>query len=482
MEKELIILFCVLATIVVSVFVGIIVYKHINKKINKRNKQIVIENSKLYARLLAVNDKYHFNAPLEDKLFFDKQINSTWAEFVLQKIEENIEYYIDYIDKIKCNYIMWKNYNAEYYSINNYATIREISNLKISLKAFNKIEQELLKNNKLSKPTTDFFVCTIKTVEGVSRLIRVFSQENFEKLLDEAIEQVVIKHSRLYASILYVNNKFDFDTSIHDKIMIEEKCPSKMSFDNFDWIKHIYMQINSNVIYYTDYINKTKVNKDLWEKYKIEYKSINNFATEENIRNLKIPLDVFNKIEKGLLKKKMLKPTINFTVDFNISYSSPLGRNFYSAEKTFSQEEFEQLIVEAIETKKREELEQQQREQERIERERQKELLRQQREQERQQQRAEKAKERNLIAQLERKSKQLQKREETLNKKEEEFKTATQGHIYSTAHIVENVEHTVDDTNESTWVKLKHLKQRFDNGEITYDQYEQNRKELLYRG
>ena len=285
MEIEIIILLCVLAVAFLG-FVGFVIYKPIKQKTEKKNKQIVMENSQLYAKLCLVNNKYHFNAPLSDKLVFDKQNsddNSTWTEFVLQKIEENIEYYIDYLDKIKSNNILWKNYNIEYYSIKNYATIREISGLKISLKAFNKIERELLANNILSKPTTDFSVYALKTVEGVSRHIRLFSQDNFEKLVDQAIEQIVIKNSKLYAKILHVNQKYNFDTSIQDKIIIEEQCSSKMSFDNFDWIKHIYMQINSNITYYTDYVNKTKSNKDLFEKYKVEYKSINNFATKEDI-------------------------------------------------------------------------------------------------------------------------------------------------------------------------------------------------------
>lgn len=467
MEKEFIVLLCVLATIV-AIFIGVLAYKHFKKKTDNKNKQIVIENSKLYAKLLAVNDKYHFNTPLNDRLFFDKQnsnaVNSSWTDFILLKIEEDIGFYIDYLDKIKINNTMWRSYNAEYHSINNYATKRDISGLKISLKTFNKIERELLVNNILSKPTTGFSVYACRTVNGANIPLRIFSQEKFNKLIDQAIEQIVIKNSQLYAKILFVNQKFNFDTSITDKIVIEEQCSSKISFDNFDWIKHIYMQINANETFYSDYINKIKVNKDLWEQYKLEYASINNFATEEDVRDLKIPVNVYNTVEKSLLMKNVLTPTVNFTVDFNISYTSPLGRNFYSAEKTFSQEEFEQLIVQAFEAKKIEELE------------------RQQREQEKQRQRTERAKERNLMAQIERKNKELQKREETLNQKEEEFKSATQGHIYSNEHVNENIEHRMDDPNESIWVKLKRLKQRFDNGEITYEQYEQHRKKLLYGG
>lgn len=302
-----------------------------------------------------------------------------------------------------------------------------------------------------------------------------------KKKNDKKNKQIVLENSKIYACLLEVNRKYKFNFSLSSKISFSEQCQSKRALDSYNLLDNLLNKIIAKKNYYLDYIQKVQENHDLWHKYSIEYYSLNNYATQDDIANLKISLKTFNKIEKELFaQNKLNMPITSFTVNYVVTYTTPAGRNTYKKETSFTQKEFENLVEAAIELEEARKIEQQRLEQERIERERQQALRRQEKEQERERQRAEKAKQRSLTAQIEKKSKELQKREETLSQKEEEFKLATQGHIYSSEHIVENVDPTAENTTESTWVKLKRLKQRFDNGEITYEQYEQSRKDLLH--
>ena len=66
-----------------------------------------------------------------------------------------------------------------------------------------------------------------------------------------------------------------------------------------------------------------------------------------------------------------------------------------------------------------------------------------------------------------------------LNQKEQEFINATRDHIYTAEKIDVAKEEIIIDENLTLSQKLKLLRTKFDNGEITYEEYQSRRKGLM---
>ena len=233
--------------------------------------------------------------------------------------------------------------------------------------------------------------------------------------------------------------------------------------ESFDFDKNMQLIIEKNIPYYQSLLDKIDTNRVLWTEYADKYYALENYTSKDELLaiKLKIPYNIFLRHEKALYSKSMLTaPTRSISFHYHASYTSPAGRNSYSRDKNYSNVDIKRFINKIINQR----AEQLRREEER----RKKEI---EREETRRQKIA-------TAKQNEKKQKELLQREESLSQREKEFQDATKGHIYS-AQYTFIVERPAEIDTASTWVKLRRLKQLYDNGEITYAEYENRRKELL---
>jgi hypothetical protein len=207
-------------------------------------------------------------------------------------------------------------------------------------------------------------------------------------------------------------------------------------------------------------------NEKAYGEYKKEYLNLARYLRTEIeillMGNLPIEVETFQMLEKKIYSQKMLAaPALDFSICYNVEYTSPAGRNHYQKEERVTKEMIGKLlkIVEKEEEERREQ-------------ERQKELLKRQKEQEKAE----------IRALLKSKSK-LEQKEEDLMRREQEFQRATQGHIYAASDtpVYFETQRTAVETPKETsaWEKMKQLKNAYENGEITYQEYSQKRKQLL---
>lgn len=198
------------------------------------------------------------------------------------------------------------------------------------------------------------------------------------------------------------------------------------------------------------------------------------------------------------------KPTCSLTMSASISYTSPQGRNSYYKEARLTHYEIKEMLIDVKMEIEREEKEksyllEQKRKQklakdtDKLLQDEERQLLREKRERERREileyRERVRAEERLIKAEYtasknKRIYDKLQKQKEDLDKREQEFQLATQGHIYSLPTSLPSKtseEEVVEESDESlsAWEKMKLLKKSYENGEITYKEYNEKRKHLL---
>ncbi len=312
--------------------------------------------------------------------------------------------------------------------------------------------------------------------------------------------KIVIANSALYKKIQIINRKYLFDYSLKPVLFFSQVCKSKRGLDSFDFVKNLKKIIADNLSYYQHLIDKLRNNSKLWVAYKDEYKSIESYSTKENIKDIKLSLKIFNWHEKLLYKSSILKrPITNISVKYVATYTSPAGKNSYRLNRDFSHYQFESLLNEIVNQIK-------EKKQRRIERE---ELYSKVRKEKNMQKRESKLAEKEALygsiesreralerredrlaekeatyGSIESRERHLTKREENLSQREKEFSVATRGHIYAVLDSpapVEVVHPKIETAEESlsAWEKMKRLKKAYENGEITYEEYNEKRKHLL---
>lgn len=268
----------------------------------------------------------------------------------------------------------------------------------------------------------------------------------------------VKENSVAIKKVMKLNNEYSF--YVVQSVMKEDaSCKSKRGFENFDVQKYFNQLMDSKYMYYERRIEQTEKNKIMYVEYLKKYEEIKScFATKEQVEKLDFDFEIFNRYEKeiyeSLIKKK---PTMSFELHIYSYYTSPAGNSHYEYTYEYGYDGVKDAIMDA---KQRE-----------YEREHEEELkqIREEEKKKKQQELREKQKRLN----------QVEKREAELAIKEAEFIEATKEHIYSSnPNII--VENPVNAPKEATaWQKLKALKQSYDDGEISYEEYDIKRKELL---
>ena len=282
----------------------------------------------------------------------------------------------------------------------------------------------------------------------------------YNNLTDAKIKEktpYVKQHSEMYKNIQKINNSFTFDRKICRVHEYSEYLNSKRQFDTFNFDKWIIEKLDSNQTFFNSFKSTYEDNYSLYNKYKNEYFSIKKYRTIAELENSEVPYEIFNIIEKKLFNDSIQAPITAPTILLNISYTSSTGRNRYHDKCTYN---YSRIIGIIQDREKREQAK-------REETERIKKVIAQKKEKERR------------LRELDKLEVKLAQKEQEINKKEKEFLEATKEHIY-TADKIETPNQEIEiDENLSLTQKLKLLKEKFDNGEITYEEYQTKRKELM---
>ena len=95
-------------------------------------------------------------------------------------------------------------------------------------------------------------------------------------------------------------------------------------------------------------IIRAERNAQLWKNYQKEYKEIENYLSEDEIKNIpyrRIRIKTFQQIERKLYKSmRLLKPVCGVVASIDVLYSSPQGRNNYKKSARLTHKEIKALL------------------------------------------------------------------------------------------------------------------------------------------
>ena len=269
------------------------------------------------------------------------------------------------------------------------------------------------------------------------------------------------QYSRLFVSITKLNDRYKFHKISGTVIKFNPILKSKRSLENLDLYQYVANEIANNQSYYSSLFNKINQNISDYKNYQSEYKIIERYTTEEEFNKfngIKLKYKTFLNCEKKIYQSmKLQAPVMSIKADCHATYTSPSGRNHYWRDASYSFYQLEQMLkyIEQEEERTRQEKERKER------------LAEEKR-----------AKEKRL-RELDKLETRLAQKEKEINEKEKEFLEATKEHIYTAEKIEVNNNEIEIDENLSLSQKLKLLKEKYDNGEITYEEYQSKRKELI---
>ena len=273
--------------------------------------------------------------------------------------------------------------------------------------------------------------------------------------------KIVKEKSKLFRTINVLNEKFKFHKISGTVLRFNPTFKSKRSLENLDMYKYAMEQILNNQAYYTSLFRKVDENISNYREYLNQYNEIKRFTSEEEFfkfEGLKIKYKTFVKCEEKLYNSlKQKQPISDITFKCHATYTSPSGKNHYWRDSSYNYGHLKRMLRDIEE----------QQEIKIAERQRKEQLAEEKR-----------AKEKRL-RELDKLETRLAQKEKEINEKEKEFLEATKEHIYTAEKIEVNTNEIEIDENLSLSQKLKLLKEKYDNGEITYEEYQAKRKEIM---
>lgn len=290
--------------------------------------------------------------------------------------------------------------------------------------------------------------------------LRKVLRKTYNNLTTQKVAQYksyVKQNSPMYKSIKELNSNYDFDRKTCKSHHYHEYLNSKRQLDNFNYEKWIYQKMNEESEFFDNFEKIYENNLKKYNKYSSEYALLKKFRKEIEVENLDLEYEAFNYIEQEIFNENKQSAITKPSISLEISYTSPSGRNHYSANHTYTYYDLLEMVKEKEEQEK----------QILAERKKKEKLVEEKR-----------AKEKKL-RELDKLEKKLAEKEQEINKKEKEFLEATKEHIYTTDNVaIDNAEIKIDE-NLTISQKMKLLREKFDNGEITYEEYQAKRKELM---
>ena len=163
--------------------------------------------------------------------------------------------------------------------------------------------------------------------------------------------KIVKDNSEYYAEILKLNGSYVF-YNLPSTYKYYENCPSKRKLENLSLADVLLSRIDFNFAFYENLLLQVQKNRQNYELYCRNYNNLCSMITEDRIKELKIKLKTFRKIEKNLCTKIKLKPQLSTKIYISANYTSPKGRKSYSKERTFTYNEIVSVFNQYITLKK----------------------------------------------------------------------------------------------------------------------------------
>lgn len=447
----------------------------------RKQRKIVREHSFLYKKLLEINYKYVF-LPVERKEVFECnwQIfkNFDKKRYIKDLLKTKPQIINELFENVKKNENTYKEYYKEFYACEEYTSeeqIKKIRHRKMSVKRFKELEKELRSSIIKERPTIYISIVIQVKSQGTEKRVVVSQseleniQEEYKKeqlrLLQERLareaeekrkreyekaKQFVVEHSEVVRRLKLMEEKYRFYNISKPIFYID--CESYAQYNKFNIQKHVKQQLLKNPKIFDDFFEKADKNFALYSQYKKEYDACKYcLFTEITIEMDGIDFRKIQKIEKALYESRLKsRPIWEKEIQYIIRYSSPTGRNQYQKEEYLDATDINELLKEI-------QLDEEKKKQQAIERQKE-------------------AKERAELKNLLKKQEELLKREEELARKEHEFLLATKGHIYTRNETV--LEQPIMEAQKDSADRLTLLRDSFERGEITFEEYQEEKKKL----
>lgn len=150
------------------------------------------------------------------------------------------------------------------------------------------------------------------------------------------------RKSKLFSELKKINNKYisSFD-EFSKKIKIDYICNTLQQYRNncnrISIINYVCGCVRENEESWINLYSKANSNKNIYEKYLVEYETIKNTHSGKSYNDVKKKTFLFSekqylKFEIKYCSKKILKPQTSLCIIVKISYTSPAGRNHYCKE------------------------------------------------------------------------------------------------------------------------------------------------------
>lgn len=159
-------------------------------------------------------------------------------------------------------------------------------------------------------------------------------------IISKYCQKIVARTSKRCHDLNELNTHSDFHLDLQNQYIVEKDLKTKAQFDRFNYDNQFNQYIQQRIEYIKDIIEKAHTNAQLLEKYKCELKEIAPNTTKEEARKNRVPYIIYKLFEEKLVQKNILSPVTEPDFLYQIEYTSPKGRNYYSDEERYS---FQQL-------------------------------------------------------------------------------------------------------------------------------------------
>lgn len=417
---------------------GYLVYLLYKYVFNRKVDFYVNNVSKLLKKLQELNSEYENILKYKSSDLIAKNDCGDYDRYIYNYIKSE-KYWLDIKSTFERVDKKYNEYEEKYYSLIGYSVKKQDFTSEKFFNAVSDKELERYKSQKilLEMPTLVFSFSSsdydkIKKIE--------LKYEDILNYIKKVKESFVIEESVLIKKLDDLNNSYAKRLSALKIIPYEDVvfCKSKSEFDKFDTDKYLLNIMREYISIFDSMIEKAKKKNQLIEEYFSKYDELENVKAKKVISK-EITKNEFLEIENEIYEDRCLVTgdllVGDVLVNISYSYMSPSFRNSYENKKQYYYNEIKNLLKKSKEPKQ-----------------------------------LTTAQKRNLV---------LEEKLNEIKKAKEEFDKATKGHIYSANKArIENEKIEID-ANLSLSQKLKMLRMQFDNGEISYEEYQRKRKELM---
>ena len=438
---------------------------------DEKKIQRISKIGKLGKTLKSINDETFFlNVEYKDSIIcksFEEYDNYNCKAYIYEKGFDLLKVIYNLLNNEKKNTEIFKHYKKQFFSCCEFTSADEIKKIHkrgMSVKEFQRIEQkygqERVRDIKYPKEPSITIIARYGRNESTIPVNLMFAKDLLERNFLQENSQLLKKCQELnekYKDKLYKKEEYSVICQTYNEYV---------KFNKFDAICKI--GCDPQELY-----EKAESLERTYEEYREQYLLLSNCYLQKNPNEPSYDVEImgvekFQEIEREIFKKLEYSQNLFvLNIIFTVEYTSPAKRNYYKKEEIVTKTDLEEIIkqiqIDLEEKRQKEEIKKEKKLQKREERLLEKEAA---------------------FGRIETREKIIAKKEKDLFQREKEFFIATHGQIYAPSAeplLMERNNAAEEETGKelSTWGKLKKLQKEFENGEISYQEYDERRKSLL---